>query len=195
MKTKKAELTKKSILKAAGELFSEKSVKKVTINEIVKRAGVAKGTFYLYYESKDDVVWDYIEYEFQGANKWILSIENLGFSAEAIKEIVARIIQYVKDNIVVLRIMHNARFSSFFGTKQMEERYFGRWVKPIHAWLEKGKKAGAFEVDDPQFMAYFMLYGIHEMFDRILLEEVPFDLDDLKDNLEVLLVKTLCPRD
>ncbi|HEU5231156.1 MAG TPA: TetR family transcriptional regulator [Ktedonobacteraceae bacterium] len=45
--TRRAEL-----LKAAREIFAEKGYAATTISEIVARAGVAQGTFYLYFPSK-----------------------------------------------------------------------------------------------------------------------------------------------
>lgn len=44
------------LLDAAQELFIEKGITATTIEEITNRAGVAKGSFYLHYKSKDDVV-------------------------------------------------------------------------------------------------------------------------------------------
>ena len=44
------------ILQAAIEVISEKGLDKTSISDIVKRAGVAQGTFYLYYRSKNALV-------------------------------------------------------------------------------------------------------------------------------------------
>ena len=41
---------------AAYELFTTKGANNTAIDEIVKRAGVAKGTFYLYFKDKYDIV-------------------------------------------------------------------------------------------------------------------------------------------
>ncbi len=57
MKIKKGEETRNHIIQAAEQLFMEKSASKVTISEIVQRAGVAKGTFYLYFESKQENIY------------------------------------------------------------------------------------------------------------------------------------------
>lgn len=55
----KAELNKKrkrdSLLDAAFQLFLENGFHKTSISDIVKRAGVAKGTFYLYFTDKFDL--------------------------------------------------------------------------------------------------------------------------------------------
>lgn len=44
------------LLSSAFELFKDKGVTSVSIDEIVKRAGVAKGTFYLYFKDKFDLI-------------------------------------------------------------------------------------------------------------------------------------------
>ena len=44
------------ILHAARDVFKEKGYESATISEIVRKAGVAQGTFYLYFESKKSVV-------------------------------------------------------------------------------------------------------------------------------------------
>ena len=41
---------------AAYELFTTKGANNTAIDEIVKKAGVAKGTFYLYFKDKYDIV-------------------------------------------------------------------------------------------------------------------------------------------
>lgn len=44
-----------SLLKVAFDLFTEQGINKTSISEIVERAGVAKGTFYLYFRDKYDL--------------------------------------------------------------------------------------------------------------------------------------------
>lgn len=44
------------ILEAAYELFSSKGINMTAIDEVVKKAGVAKGTFYLYFRDKYDLM-------------------------------------------------------------------------------------------------------------------------------------------
>ncbi|MGP1361978.1 MAG: TetR/AcrR family transcriptional regulator [Candidatus Fimenecus sp.] len=49
-------LKREKILSAAYELFSKKGIQKTAIDEVVKRAEIAKGTFYLYFKSKYDLL-------------------------------------------------------------------------------------------------------------------------------------------
>lgn len=47
---------KEAILYAAVDLMGEKGFDKTSVSEIVKKAGVAQGTFYLYFQSKSELV-------------------------------------------------------------------------------------------------------------------------------------------
>ena len=48
---------REQILSAARAVFNEKGYETTTISDIVSRAGVAQGTFYLYFPSKREIVW------------------------------------------------------------------------------------------------------------------------------------------
>lgn len=49
------QLKKDALFNTAFELFTTKGLNKTTISDIVEKAGVAKGTFYLYFSDKYDV--------------------------------------------------------------------------------------------------------------------------------------------
>jgi AcrR family transcriptional regulator len=49
----KTEMTRKEIVKAAVDEFLEVGIARATMDKIAKRAGLAKGTLYLYFASKD----------------------------------------------------------------------------------------------------------------------------------------------
>lgn len=51
----KKQQKKESLLNTALELFLTKGLAKTTISDIVEKAGVAKGTFYLYFKDKYDI--------------------------------------------------------------------------------------------------------------------------------------------
>lgn len=54
--TKKAERTKAKLLDSAQRLISTHGFDNVSVEDITKDSGVAKGTFYHYFECKEDVV-------------------------------------------------------------------------------------------------------------------------------------------
>ena len=53
---KKPEERRNEILNAAETLFATKGYSKTTINDILNEVGIAKGTFYYYFQSKEEVM-------------------------------------------------------------------------------------------------------------------------------------------
>ena len=53
---------KNEIIKTSAALFSEKGYDKCSVNDILNAVGIAKGTFYYYFKSKEDVLDAAIEY-------------------------------------------------------------------------------------------------------------------------------------
>ena len=52
---------KQSLVQSAWDLFLEKGVSKTSVDEIVRRANVAKGTFYLYFRDKNDLLQSVVD--------------------------------------------------------------------------------------------------------------------------------------
>lgn len=55
-KKEKGKKTKQKLLDTAAELFERYDFDAVTVDAIVEAAGIAKGTFYIYFESKDALI-------------------------------------------------------------------------------------------------------------------------------------------
>jgi AcrR family transcriptional regulator len=55
-KKQKGEKTKRKLFNTAVRLFNQYDFGEVTVDRIVEAAGVAKGTFYIYFESKDALI-------------------------------------------------------------------------------------------------------------------------------------------
>jgi AcrR family transcriptional regulator len=51
------------ILRAASELFARQGYRKTNVGEIAELAGVAKGTVYLYFETKAQIMWSAVALE------------------------------------------------------------------------------------------------------------------------------------
>ena len=59
--TPRGEATRRRILDAAEEVFGESGYYEASISEITRRAGVAQGTFYLYFHSKREIFVELVE--------------------------------------------------------------------------------------------------------------------------------------
>ncbi|OGK08057.1 MAG: hypothetical protein A2Y63_03870 [Candidatus Riflebacteria bacterium RBG_13_59_9] len=62
-----------AILDAATEVIRDKGIMNATVDDIAQRAGVAKGTVYLYFKSKEDV---FVEMVVQKANETLMAVRS-----------------------------------------------------------------------------------------------------------------------
>ena len=130
----KLELNKKkkkdALYNTAFDLFTTKGLAKTTISDIVGQAGVAKGTFYLYFKDKYDIRNKLISHKtgelFFNAHEKLLASEVTGFQ-EQIHFIIDAILDELEQDSTLLRfIAKNLSWGAFKGAfeeKMPEEDY------------------------------------------------------------------------
>ena len=106
---KKKQLKEKELFLSAFDLFLENGIEKTSIDDIAKNAGVAKGTFYLYFSDKYDILNKLILQKSNEIIKEGLSrTNNLG--SEDFRErtlfFIDYIINYLKDNVSLLKLIN-----------------------------------------------------------------------------------------
>lgn len=119
----KKEATKEMILKNAEELFSEKGYDKTTINEIVEKSNLAKGTFYYHFETKEDLIvaLSYKEFHENFENFKDSFSENTS-GIEILNSFIEKMCQWCIDNPQKLKIILSQRLDlqSRLKTKKMK---------------------------------------------------------------------------
>lgn len=94
------------ILEAAEEVFSLNGYHKADMNEIAKKANIAKGTVYLYFPSKKElfisIIKDGLETLAQKIGEELKNIDN---SVEKIKKAISTHMLYLKDHQGLYRIL------------------------------------------------------------------------------------------
>ena len=63
LREKKKEVKRQRILRSAMQLFSQKGFENTSVEDITKKAKVAKGTFYNFFEKKEDVLLYFLDKE------------------------------------------------------------------------------------------------------------------------------------
>lgn len=66
---KRVQRTKSDLYNALMELLKQKKYEQITITDIVEFAGYSRGTFYLHYSQKDDLLNEIIKFLFEEAEK------------------------------------------------------------------------------------------------------------------------------
>ncbi|EJO5347694.1 TetR/AcrR family transcriptional regulator [Clostridium botulinum] len=102
-------LKEKNLYESAYELFIEKGINYTSIDDIVKKAGVAKGTFYLYFKNKYDIIDKIIIKKslciIKEALKYTMNENKIDF-IESVLCFTDYIIEYLKNNKRLLKLIH-----------------------------------------------------------------------------------------
>jgi AcrR family transcriptional regulator len=94
---------REQILEASAEVFSRKGYRMASVSDIVEEAGIGRGTFYLYFDSKKEIFLELIEAFFQGYAK--LLEENHQHLEEAFKR-GTRVLKTWRDNMLRVLQFH-----------------------------------------------------------------------------------------
>jgi len=82
----KADDTRRRVFAAAAELFAVRGYHDVTVAEIARRAGVAKGTFFVHFATKDAVVTELVRIQVRAARRARARVlERGGTAVEALR--------------------------------------------------------------------------------------------------------------
>ena len=107
----------RKIIDASFSLFTEKGIKNTSIQQIVDKAGVAKGTFYLYFKDKDDLQ-EYLitrksEQLFNDALKYVDKKNITDFTERLINMIDYIIDEFIRDKSLLEFISKNLSLGIF----------------------------------------------------------------------------------
>src|SRR5688572_18438622 len=111
-----------SIQEAALRVISRKGMAAATMQEIAEEAGVAKGTIYLYFRDRDELV----EKTFEGAiNQLIrrvdLALERMGTFEEGLRAIISAKLEFFRENREFFRLYMSLRYPE--GSAQQQRRH------------------------------------------------------------------------
>ena len=162
--------TKKQLVDAAIDLFHEKGYQKTRVSDIVAQAGVAQGTFYLYFKSKEDVFL-HISSEFTALFSRLITEADDFFQGPSIEEIRNNLFGFIREMISLFiqnekltRIVFNE--GSGYGGPfcAVYEGIHAQFVNLICDRLEKNRGSRYVVFEDAETVAA-ILFG---MFDRCM---------------------------
>lgn len=151
---------KEEIIKAASNLFSQKSYHDVTMDQIAEKVGVAKGTIYLYFESKENLYLGILEHTFETIESILeREIAKEDPAPQKLKKILRLIFQFYFQNMDVLRILTRDETRLIREHFEFTEHWRHRRIKLYRKVLEKGIKEGSFRSANTELMA-LIIFGL-----------------------------------
>jgi AcrR family transcriptional regulator len=157
--SKDPETRRAELMDAAEQLFNEQGFNRTSVDDIVQRVGVAKGLFYYYFKSKDELVKAMVDRMWEKAERDLMAIvEDPGLTALEKFERYARANQERKRTkthyIDVLEGERNVALVHW-----MEEEGIRRTAPLLTAIVEQGVREGVFDTEYPQEAVEFVMRG------------------------------------
>ncbi|ADP17601.1 bacterial regulatory protein, TetR family protein 20 [Achromobacter xylosoxidans A8] len=187
-RTKPAAVRLDELMAAAEALFIQKGVEAATINEIVERAGVAKGTFYHYFTSKNDML------------AALRAKFSQGFLDHIDREVQACA---PDDGVARLRAWTRAGVEAYFDGYELHDVVFHDAQHPdrgvaeksavleqLEAILEAGARAGCWQLEDAALTAIVLYHGMHGAVDASIAQGRR-DAQALSGPLSAMFLRTL----
>lgn len=151
---------KEEIIRAAAELFSQKSYHDVTMDDIAEKVGVAKGTIYLYFDSKENLYLEIMEETYEEIES-ILEKETAKSDPAPVKlkKVLGLIFKFYLQNLDVLRILSRDETHLIREHYEFTEHWRLRRIKLYEKILEKGVNEGSFKTSNTELTA-LIIFGL-----------------------------------
>lgn len=151
---------KEEIRKTAANLFSQKSYHDVTMDDIAEKVGVAKGTIYLYFDSKENLYLEILEETYEEIEA-ILERETAKSdpAPEKLKKVLGLIFDFYLQNLDVLRILSRDETHLIREHFEFTEHWRLRRIKLYRKILEKGINEGSFRSSNTELTA-LIIFGL-----------------------------------
>ena len=175
---------KDSLLDAAFGLFMENGFHKTSISDIVNQAGVAKGTFYLYFTDKYDLRNKLISHKaiqvFSNAYNALLNTEITAFEEQIIFIIDHILTQFQKDHSLVFFISKHLSWALFKNSlidapEDGQENIYEDYCRLL--------KESGLHFNDPEIMIYMIIELISGTSYNSILYNQPKPIEELKPYL------------
>jgi AcrR family transcriptional regulator len=169
-----------AVLAVARRIFSKKGYHDTSIHQIIEAAAIARGTFYLYFESKRAIFDELLGDLFKTLQAQVRRIE-VGPGAPApidqMHDTVDRVLQTLLDNREMARILlrEAVGLDSDFDRKLAD--FYGRIEAMLVGALETGRQLGVVRPCDPNVVARCILGSIKEVVQWAFVEQDPMKID------------------
>lgn len=169
--SKNPEERRLEIIRAAEKLFNKNGFNNTTISDIVKSIGVAQGTFYYYFKSKDDVFNSIVD-EFLDKFMTELSViaedEKLD-TGEKIELVLEKIIKLLENNEGVIFYLHTKENIEIH--ERIEKKFIEYSTPLVVNIVKQGMEENLFDLEYPEEVVEFLMTGSHYLGDVNIYEE------------------------
>ncbi|MBN2118763.1 MAG: TetR/AcrR family transcriptional regulator [Anaerolineales bacterium] len=147
---------KSQILNAAEDIFTKKGFDEARMNDIAEKTGLSKGTLYLYFKSKDDLIIAILDRIFQNEFRQLENLQQTEASAsEAIWKLTDTIARDIVRLLRLIPIIYGflaLAFRNKYVQRALKE-YINRYLNILIPIIQRGIDSGEFRQTDAREVA------------------------------------------
>ncbi len=177
---------RQQLIEAGMTVFAEKGYHRTKVSDIVHRAGVAQGTFYLYFDSKKSLFLTLLDEFFslveQALAEADLNVDHVQTSARVARQmrgVIAHILGVQRANATLARMVLRGGIGLEPDFAQAWEAFIDRVATWWAAYLEEAIERGLLPPQNSRVVAYCIVGMIDRVAYHWLAQDVADDLDTL----------------
>jgi AcrR family transcriptional regulator len=152
-RTQPPDVRREQLLDAAQRVLVDRGLRATTVADVASAAGVAKGTTYLYFASKDELLAG-LRARYLAQFAAAVSATPSGSAVERLRRLVTSLFDFAWDHHELHHVLfHEAGFS--------EDDAFGGVREQLTSLIAEGAERGELVADDPALAASYVLHGVH----------------------------------
>lgn len=152
------------ILEAGLALFANEPYQAVTMDRVAEAAGVAKGTLYLYFQSKEDLYLGILNDGMETmAREYQAAVDPNADVTVRLKGAIRLSIEFYDERRDLLRLMMTEEPRMAEARNRLREEWRDRGVRFFSSLIEEGIRSGAFHIEDPRLATYSIMGSIRSV--------------------------------
>jgi AcrR family transcriptional regulator len=173
---------REQVLRAARRVFSEHGYHATSITHIIEEAGIARGTFYLYFVSKRAIFDELLDSFFAMLTREVRVVD-VTANAPPPREQLHAIVRHVLSTLVANPDLTRILLREAVGVDDDFDRkladFYGRLMELLRHALETGIALGLVRRCDTRLRAHMILGTVKELVDYLLMRSERGELVDL----------------
>jgi len=190
--TKDREIRKLELIETALALFRENGCEQTSVSDIVKKVGVAQGTFYYYFKSKDDilsaVIDHYLREHLERMVRQLIADDTINAS-QKLQMVIDASLSLKQGERNFVEFLHTEENASFH--QRFMDKSNAIFIPLITEIVKQGIKEGIFNCDHPLEVVELLMAMFSLIHDRIALSPELGEYESLARAAEEIAVKAL----
>ena len=149
------------ILTAAERIFARRGFFAAKVSDVAKEAGVADGTIYLYFKSKDDLLISLFERRMQQVNELLrAAVAGIKSPRDQLVKLIKTYLQLVHDEPTAVEVLTIELRQSNKFMKDYENPHFADFLRLLGGIIAAGQDKGELDRSIPAHVAARMIFGV-----------------------------------